>query len=375
MPYSFTHHFHNTEQDNHSCQLADDLFGNEECAQALSSISQWPSYEPTPLVSLTDIAAEARVQKVYYKDESTRFGLGSFKALGGSYAVSRLQQSATAQPLVVCTATDGNHGRSVAWGAQQLGVECHIFIHANVSEARADAMAAFGAVIHRVAGNYDDSIAECIDYAARNHWQIVSDTSWEGYRDPPRLIMAGYSVMTHEILQQLDGDRPTHIILQAGCGGMAGALIASMWQFWKTLLPKIVIVESDRSDCVYQSLKRDEIHRVNIVEETIMAGLSCGEVSELAWPLIQKGSSDVLTINDEGVAPMLRWLANPTRQDRPPIVGGECSASGLIALLAIRGDPTLAKSIGIDSDSKVLVIGTEGNTDPDVYQKILQGEL
>jgi diaminopropionate ammonia-lyase len=375
MPYSFTHHFHNTQQDNHSGQLADDLFGNEECAQALSSISQWPSYEPTPLVSMTDIAAEARVQKVYYKDESTRFGLGSFKALGGSYAVSRLQQSATTQPLVVCTATDGNHGRSVAWGAQQHGVECHIFIHANVSEARADAMAAFGAVIHRVAGNYDDSIAECIDYAARNHWQIVSDTSWEGYRDSPRLIMAGYSVMTHEILQQLDGDRPTHIILQAGCGGMAGALIASMWQFWKTLLPKIVIVESDRSDCVYQSLKRDEIHRVNIVEETIMAGLSCGEVSELAWPLIQKGSSDVLTINDEGVAPMLRWLANPTRQDRPPIVGGECSASGLIAFLAIRGDATLAKSIGINSDSKVLVIGTEGNTDPDVYQKILQGEL
>ena len=374
-PFTYTSHFHNAEQSNELGAIVGALFSVEDCAAAYSTICQWPAYQVTPLLSMTDIAAAAGVDKIYYKNESSRFGLGSFKALGGSYAIECLSQDAPGDDLVVCTATDGNHGRAVAWGASLCGAECHVFIHANVSEARAQAIASLGAVMHRVEGNYDDSIAACNEQAALHGWQIVSDTSWEGYRDIPKMIMAGYSVMTFEMMDQLDGEIPSHVILQAGCGAMAGALIASMWHHWGARLPTIIMVESDRSDCVYQSLKRDEIHLVNIVEETVMGGLSCGEVSLLAWPLIQKGASHVVTIPDTGVGTMVRWLANPSDGERPSVIGGECSASGLIALLAIQQDSALAHGMSIDSDARILVIGTEGNTDAELYDNIIAGAL
>ena len=374
-PFTYTSHFHNAEQSNELGAIVGALFSVEDCAAAYSTICQWPAYQVTPLISMTDIAAAAGVDKIYYKNESSRFGLGSFKALGGSYAIECLSQDSPGGDLVVCTATDGNHGRAVAWGASLFGAECHVFIHANVSEARAQAIASLGAVMHRVEGNYDDSIAACNEQAALHGWQIVSDTSWEGYRDIPKMIMAGYSVMTFEMMDQLDGEIPSHVILQAGCGAMAGALIASMWHHWGARLPTIILVESDRSDCVYQSLKRDEIHLVNIVEETVMAGLSCGEVSLLAWPLIQKGASHVVTIPDTGVGTMVRWLANPSDGERPSVIGGECSASGLIALLAIQQDSALAQGMSIGSDARILVIGTEGNTDAELYDNIIAGAL
>ena len=374
-PFTYTSHFHNIEQSNELGAIVGALFSVEDCAAAYSTICQWPAYQVTPLISMTDIAAAAGVDKIYYKNESSRFGLGSFKALGGSYAIECLSQDSPGGDLVVCTATDGNHGRAVAWGASLFGAECHVFIHANVSEARAQAIASLGAVMHRVEGNYDDSIAACNEQAALHGWQIVSDTSWEGYRDIPKMIMAGYSVMTFEMMDQLDGEIPSHVILQAGCGAMAGALIASMWHHWGARLPTIILVESDRSDCVYQSLKRDEIHLVNIVEETVMAGLSCGEVSLLAWPLIQKGASHVVTIPDTGVGTMVRWLANPSDGERPSVIGGECSASGLIALLAIQQDSALAQGMSIGSDARILVIGTEGNTDAELYDNIIAGAL
>ena len=374
-PFTYTSHFHNAEQSNELGAIVGALFSVEDCAAAYSTICQWPAYQVTPLISMTDIAAAAGVDKIYYKNESSRFGLGSFKALGGSYAIECLSQDSPGGDLVVCTATDGNHGRAVAWGASLFGAECHVFIHANVSEARVQAIASLGAVMHRVEGNYDDSIAACNEQAALHGWQIVSDTSWEGYRDIPKMIMAGYSVMTFEMMDQLDGEIPSHVILQAGCGAMAGALIASMWHHWGARLPTIIMVESDRSDCVYQSLKRDEIHLVNIVEETVMAGLSCGEVSLLAWPLIQKGASHVVTIPDTGVGTMVRWLANPSDGERPSVIGGECSASGLIALLAIQQDSALAHGMSIDSDARILVIGTEGNTDAELYDNIIAGAL
>lgn len=375
FPFSYSQQLRNPLQNNLASHIAGELFSADECDEAYRVISQWQGYQPTPLISLSDIAVSAGVDQIYYKDESGRFDLGSFKALGGAYAIDCLVRKAPENKLVVCTATDGNHGRSVAWAARFCEAECHIFIHAKVSEARADALAALGAAIHRVEGNYDDSIVACREHAVKHGWQIVSDTSWPGYRDVPKLVMTGYSVMTHELIRQLGGTKPTHIILQAGCGAMAGALIASMWLHWGPDLPKVIVVESDSSDCVYQSLKRDQIHLVNIVQETLMAGLSCGEVSELAWPIIREAASHVITINDEGVGPMVRWLANPTMKDRPAIVAGECSASGLIALLAIRQDPSLAGEVGVDDHSRVLVIGTEGDTDTAVYAAIMRGDI
>jgi diaminopropionate ammonia-lyase len=184
--------------------------------------------------------------------------------------------------------------------------------------------------------------------------------------------MAGYTVLAAETIEQLEAQKETltHIVLQAGCGGMAGALLAYFWKYWRDDLPEVIIMESDMSDCVLESMQRDEIYLVDIVDETIMAGLSCGEVSELAWPILRHGASHVLTVGDEGVKPMMRYLAK-SEGERPNIVGGECSASGLITLKTMMDNPELAKSANIDKDSVVLIIGTEGATDPDLYQEIV----
>ena len=359
-------------------EVADALLPVGSCERAFDSIQKWPGYKSTNLVSLDDVANLSGVAQVLYKDESSRMGLGSFKALGGAYAVQRLLEDRAAvgndSALTVCTATDGNHGRSVSWGAMQKGIPCHIFIHAGVSEGRAESLAAYGATVHRVDGNYDDSIAACNDAAKEHGWQVVSDTSWEGYREIPTQVMTGYTVLAAEVIEQLRSSyndiKPTHIILQAGCGGMAGALIAYFWKHWREDLPSIIVVESSMSDCVFQSLKQDQITLVDIVDETLMAGLSCGEVSSLAWPIIRYGVGHVLTVGDEGVAPMMRLLANP-QSERPAIEGGECSASGLIALQTMVDNPVLAESAQINEESVVLVIGTEGATDPALYRQII----
>jgi diaminopropionate ammonia-lyase len=234
-------------------------------------------------------------------------------------------------------------------------------------------MSALGAQIHRIKGNYDDSLAECASESAEHGWQIVSDTSWEGYESVPIQVMTGYSVMAAEIVEQLDGVTPSHLFIPAGCGGLAGAMLAYFWQVWKDALPCVVIVESEMSDCVYQSLATQQIKLVDIVDETVMGGLSCGEVSRIAWPLLQKGVSHVVTIPDDGVVPMMRWLAKPIETIRPAIEGGECSAASLIALLAISGDASLKQTIGVDDQSVVLVLGTEGATDPEFYRKAVDG--
>ncbi|MBT6275358.1 MAG: diaminopropionate ammonia-lyase [Chromatiales bacterium] len=378
VDYRCTKHVVNGDQNNNDWPSVCHILTEQQVTDANAEIRSWPIYEPTPLVDLSDIASAAKVKKVYYKDEASRFGLGSFKALGGAYAVHQLacerQRSHASSKLVVCTATDGNHGRSVAWGAQGLGIECHIFIHEQVSPSRADQMAKFGAIIHRVDGNYDDSVVACAKMADQHQWQILSDTSWEGYETVPVQIMAGYSVMAAEVVAQLDGEIPTHIVIQAGCGGMAGAMIACFWREWREALPTIVVVESELSDCVFQSMAAGQMKFVDITEETLMAGLSCGEVSRVAWPLLKSGVRHALTIGDEAVAPMMRWLANPTVKDRPSIVAGECSASGLIGLLGASQDPALKSAIGLNAASRVLVFGTEGATDPELYDRLMHSQ-
>ncbi len=390
MKYTYDNYYKNPKQDNAMHKVADALFPEGHCEKAYQSITQWSAYEQTALIQLDDFAKQMGVANVLYKDESTRLNLGAFKALGGAYAVQHVLETreangdgsllnadgslsnADGSPLTVCTATDGNHGRSVSWGAQQKNIPCHIFIHAGVSEGRAESLAAFGATVHRVEGNYDDSIAECIKMAEENGWQIVSDTSWEGYREIPTQVMAGYTVLAEETIQQLEAmdTMPTHMIFQAGCGGMAGALIAYFWKHWRENLPEIIVMESSMSDCVLESMQRDQIYLVDIVDETLMAGLSCGEVSELAWPILRHATSHVLTVGDEGVKPMMRFLAK-SEGERPNIVGGECSASGLITLKTMMDNPELKKSANLNEDSVVFVLGTEGNTDPELYKEIV----
>ncbi|MDC0948542.1 diaminopropionate ammonia-lyase, partial [Gammaproteobacteria bacterium] len=279
-----------------SADEALELLGAERMHAAWQGIRHWPGYAPTPLASLDRLAADCGVAEIGYKDESGRFGLGSFKALGGAWAVQTLSGQ---NNQVVASATDGNHGRSVAWGAQRLGIPCHIFIHRDVSAARAEAIAAFGATIHRIDGNYDDSVRICAEEAAQHQWTVVSDTTWPGYETIPREVMAGYTLMIDEALQQMA--TPTHVFVQAGVGGLAAAVAAGLIDGLGTM-PTMVVVEADRADCFIQSVNGDTLQSVHITEETIMAGLSCGEPSILAWDILQRSAEHYLSIPDDGVA-------------------------------------------------------------------------
>ena len=341
-----------------------------DMAAAMAEISGWAGYSPSPLIDLPEIAAHVGVARVVYKDESQRFGLGSFKALGGAYAVARLvrdieSKGGSAADLTVATATDGNHGRSVAWGASRAGAAAKIYIHAHVSEARADAMAAYGADVIRVNGNYEASLEACKEDAAAHGWQIVSDTSWEGYHDVPRTVMAGYTVMAAEALQQLGGTPPTHAFLPVGVGGLAAAVVAPLWQAAGASVGQMISVESSMSACMADSIAASAPTPVNITEETLMAGLSCGEVSDLAWDILRPTLTHCATISDEAVAPLMRWFHART----PSVEAGECSTSGLATLLQTHADGTMRKSLGLAEDSVVLLIGTEGATDPEFYAR------
>ena len=346
-------------------------------AASEAAICAWPGYAATPLLDLAPLANHLGIGQLAYKDESKRFHLGSFKALGGAYAVQRMAEDLNAQhaapsQLHVAAATDGNHGRSVAWGAQRVGAKAHIFIHAGVSQGRADAIAAFGADVIRVAGNYDASLEVCAARAAAEGWRIVSDTSWPGYEETPKQVMAGYGVMAREAMRQWRGAPPSHVLIQAGVGGLAAAVIAALWQAELAEFPKIIIVEADRAACVLQSARAGAPTPIDITCETIMAGLSCGEVSMLAWPIINAASTGYLAIPDSGIAPVMALLASGRASaDGRPIEAGESAVPALAALLALKHRPALAAQLELDSDARVLVLGSEGATDPELYQRLL----
>jgi len=340
---------------------------------AADEIGSWAGYAPTPLHDLPEVAAHLGVARVVFKDESPRFGLGSFKALGGAYAVARLARAAeesggSITDVTVTTATDGNHGRSVAWGAARAGCTAKIYIHAHVSKAREEAMTAYGADVIRVNGNYEASLAACREDAAAHGWQIVSDTSWPGYADVPLMIMAGYTLMGREVVDQLGGTVPSHAMLPVGVGGLASGVIAPLWQAAGAGLGRMISVESHMSACMRDSLVAGTPTLVDITEETLMAGLSCGEVSTLAWDIMKPTVSHCITIGDEAVAPLMRWFHRRT----PSIEAGECSTSGLAACLAAHADPAARQQLGFSPDSVVLLLGTEGATDPDFYQSIIE---
>ncbi len=360
-------------------------------AAALAEISSWPGYQPAPLVGLPGLAREMGLAELSYKDERGRFGLGSFKALGGAYAVANvlrgkvmaargLKQVDSRQLLsgefadivrtaTVTCATDGNHGRSVAWGAQLFGCRCVIFVHEHVSTGRRDAIARYGAEVREVKGNYDDAVRHAAATAKAEGWTVVSDTSYPGYRDIPLDVMHGYGVMAAEIEQQMT-QPPTHVFVQAGVGALAAAVCASFWIHWGDRRPRFVAVEPIHADCVYRSL---EAGRPVVVEgslDTVMAGLACGEVSELAWEILRGGVNVAVAIDDGYALEAMKRLARPVPGD-PPIVAGETGGAGLGVLLAARDDAHLREMLGLDTESRVLLIGSEGDTDPVIYREVV----
>jgi len=353
----------------------DDNLNSQNMDKAYATITYWPHYQPTPLISLDRLAKSCGVGAIYYKDESKRLDLKSFKALGGAYAVANLvatKKSEGINPanITVTTATDGNHGRSVAWGAKQAGCHAEIYIHEHVSQQRADAMAVFGANINRIIGNYEASLAACKADAEAHGRYIVSDTSWPGYREMPLDIMAGYSVMGRETLDQMQGLKPTHCFLPIGVGGMAAGIVAPLWRDMGASLGKMIGVESYMSACFLDSIEAQMPSLVDISEETLMAGLSCGEISDLAWQILQPTLHHCLSITDDAIAPLMAGFADG-RFGGGSIEAGECSTAGLASLLAAKNDPAIWQALGLGSGSIVLLIGTEGATDPVLYQQLL----
>ncbi|MDO4968481.1 MAG: diaminopropionate ammonia-lyase [Comamonadaceae bacterium] len=367
-----------------------EILGADALALAQRELTQWQGYAVTPLHSLPALAQAMGVASVHYKDEGSRFGLGSFKALGGAYAVARLLcrelgaqlgRTLTTQDLLtpelralcggitVTCATDGNHGRSVAWGAQLFGCQCVIYIHATVSEGRKEAIAQYGAQVVRTAGNYDDAVRQA-DLDAKQYGRfVISDTSYPGYMDVPRDVMQGYQLMVEEAAQQLP-ERPTHIFVQAGVGGLAAAVCGYFWERDAGDRPIYVVVEPDKADCLTQSAKAGQLTAVTGDIDTLMAGLACGEVSHLAWEILEKGTDAFCVIPDDAAVAAMRLLAHPLGND-PVIVAGESAVAGVAAAIAASQSDAARQTLGLNADSRILFFGSEAATDPALYEQLV----
>ena len=366
------------------------ILGAPALAQAERELTGWQGYAATPLHALPALAQALGVAAVHYKDEGSRFGLGSFKALGGAYAVARLlcrelgarlgrelstqdlltpELRALCAGITVTCATDGNHGRSVAWGAQLFGCRCVIYIHATVSEGRKAAIAHYGAEVVRTPGNYDDAVRQA-DADAKLHGRfVISDTSYPGYMDVPRDVMQGYQLMVQEAAQQL-AQRPTHIFVQAGVGGLAAAVCGYFWERDGSERPVFVVVEPDRADCLTQSAKAGRLTAVTGDIDTLMAGLACGEVSHLAWEILEHGTDGFCVINDQAAVEAMRLLAHPLGND-PVIVAGESAVAGVAAAVAACQSDANRQVLGLTADSRILFFGSEAATDPQLYEQLV----
>ena len=383
-------HFKNPNKNNSSySKKIKSVLNLKDCEAAYDEIKTWSNYESTPLISLKSIASDIGVKNIYYKDESSRFGLGSFKALGGTYGVLKFIYNTLKQELgnevtvdkikkgnytdliskyTVTTSTDGNHGRAVAFGAKLFGCKCQIYIHSKVSIGRQEAMENLNANVVRVEGNYDESLKICITEANKNKWHIISDTSYEGYTEYPKYIMEGYTVMAKEIKDQLKiKSMPTHIFLQGGVGSFPASICSYFYQEYNSNI-KYVIIESELAPCLIKSAKNNKITKFSIKEETIMAGLSCGEPSLLGWEILKQLADYFITIDDGSIPETMRLLNN----NIPKIEAGESSVAGLACLLDLISKNGIAKKIGINNESTILLFGTEGATDPEIYKSIVE---
>jgi len=339
----------------------------EDIDEAYNSISNWQNYIPTPLIELNKLSKELNLNKIFYKDESKRFDLKSFKALGGAYAVEKITKGN--KDVVVATATAGNHGRSVAWGARRLGLKCKIFISEFVSEARGKAMAELNAEVIKVKGNYEKSLIECIKQSTENNWQIVQDVAWKDYMTVPKYTMAGYTVMMKEIVDQIKNDQITHIILQAGVGGMAGAMVAGIARYLGNV-PETIVVEPDSAACVMESIKTGKIEKIDIKRESLMGGMSCGEVSLVPWEILKNSVKFCISLPDDDIAKTMKLLSNSSLSEEK-IIAGENSAPGVISLITSCVDDQVKERLKLNSKSNILVIGCEGDTDEEMYQKLI----
>lgn len=364
--------------------------GVEAADEVERFLAPCPHHRPTPLHALPGLARELRLGSIHIKDEGQRLGLGSFKALGGAYAVIRLALEETARCLgrrvevgelltgevrtfarsrTFGCATDGNHGRSVAAGARLVGARAAIFVHEGVTPERVAAIARFGAEVIRVAGTYDDAVAEASRRCAEEGWIVVSDTSWLGYERIPGLVMQGYTVIVREALRAL-AHPPTHVFVQAGVGGLAAAVAGHLAVALGERRPRFIVVEPVRAACLFESMRAGHLVKIAPGEPTIMAMLECYEPSLLAWRILACAADAFMTLEEDAAIGIMRRLARPLSGD-PAIVAGESGGSGLAGLVRAAGDEKLSAALALDASSRIFVINTEGATDPDRYRELV----
>ncbi len=378
--------------------LAEKMFPMEVSRIARRFHRQIPGYHMSPLVSLPHLAQMFGVGGIWVKDEASRLELNSFKVLGGSFALYRFIQERLGisddkmsynylisrevkeqlGELTFASATDGNHGRGIAWAAQKLGHPCVIYVHSETSKRRIDAIRSYGAIVKVIEGNYDDAVRQIVVDAEKNGWQIISDTSWEGYSKIPTWIMQGYSTMMAEIQEQFSAQgiaRPTHVFVQAGVGALAASVIGYYHSLCKENAPMCIVVEPENAACLYESAKTDNMNITQVGGDldTIMAGLACGSPSEIAWNVLKETVDAFVSVPDYTAAKGMRVYATPLKGD-PFIISGESGAVTLGALISIlkeQGAQELRDFLQMDENSQILLINTEGNTDPVLFRQII----
>lgn len=373
-----------------------DSTSSEEIAKVREFHKSFGEYSVTPLRKLENLANHIGVKSIFIKDESYRFGLNAFKVLGGSYAIGHylaeklgldisevsfdfLRSKEIKEKLgdiTFVTATDGNHGRGVAWAANQLGQKSVVYMPKGSSQTRLDNIRKEGADASIIDGNYDDAVRFSDEMAKKNGWIIIQDTAWDGYEDIPLWIMQGYGTMASEAMEQLNDygvKKPTHIFLQAGVGSFAGAVQGYFAAEFGDDRPITVVVEPDKASCLYNSAKAGELEIVSGDMSTIMAGLACGEPNTISWEILRDYSDAYLSCPDYVSAKGMRILAAPLHGD-PQIVSGESGAVGVGVLSLIMENDEykgLKEELKLNEDSIILIISTEGDTDPKKYREIV----
>lgn len=353
---------------------------------------QLPEYDVTSLHALDVLSKKLGVNRIWAKDESHRFGLKAYKALGGSYAIAEYLQQRyqlkdldfeelhasnfpDSEDITFATMTDGNHGLGVAYIASKLGYESQIYVPKEMVPARIEAIEKVGGTVTVFEGGYDDAARQIAKDAGKYDWQVISDTAWDGYTQIPEWIIEGYSTMFEEVREQLRDEIPTHIFIQAGVGSLASSLI----QYFRTVYAKdeitIIITEPHRANCFYHSAKINdgEAHNYPGKVDTMMAGLACAEPNPIAWPVIRDGANFMLSCSDEISALGMRRYYDPIDGD-PQIISGEAGAVTLGALVEVCLNMefvSIKESLGLNTDSKILLVNTEGDTDPVNFEKIV----
>lgn len=355
---------------------------------------QFREYKSTPLIQLNSLSQKIGVKKIWCKDESRRFGLKAYKVLGGFYAIACVLQERyeldslnfkemhasnflDSDGLTFATMTDGNHGLGVAYVASKLGYRSEIYVPRQMVPARIEAIKAAAGTVTIFEGGYDDAARQIAKDAKKYGWQVISDTAWEGYTQIPKWIIEGYSTMFEEVRNQLADKAPTHIFIQAGVGSLASSLIKYFRTFYGNEEIKVVITEPNRANCFYRSAKINDgrAHHYPGEVDTMMAGLACAEPNPVAWPVIRDGADFMLSCSDEIAFLGMRKYYYPEGEDAQ-VISGESGAVTLGALYKIMCDEEYASTksaLGLNENSKILLINTEGDTDPVNFQKVING--